>query len=249
MEQDIKLLIAKAEDTVRLSELRNSPKFMGFLSVSEATEISKAVKNSKALFFGGYDDAERRMFGVVPEYIEPPTSAFPIEVIEIKYRKVDALTHRDVLGSLMATGITRDKVGDIRFGDGFALVFVASEISDYLVEQVTKIGRVGVSLAKIPLKDVYKSFPPPEFEDITFTVSSTRLDAIISGLVGLSRTKAEQIIIDGLVFVNSFEVTKAIKKIKISDKITVRGYGKFLITETGNFSKKGREIIRAKKYI
>lgn len=249
MEQEIKLLIAKARDTVRLCEVRNTPKFMGFLSLSESSEIRKNIKEPNIVFFGGYDDAERRMFGALPEYLKGSYDAFPIDALKIFYRKVDKLSHRDVLGSFMATGITRDKIGDIRFGDGFALAFVANEISDYLIEQVSKIGRVGVEITKLPIDEVQNVFPPSQFEDMSFTVSSPRLDAIVSSLLGLSRTKAEQMIIDGVVFVNSFAITKSIKKVQSGDKITVRGYGKFIITETGALSKKGREIIRAKKYI
>ncbi len=249
MEQELKLLIAKAKDTIRLCEVRNAPKFMGFLSVSEASEIAKNIKSANACFYGGYEDAERRMFGALPEYLHNSTDAFPIDPLKISYRVVDNLAHRDILGSLMSTGITRDKIGDIRFGTGFTIVFVSADISDYLIEQISKIGRVGVEITKIPIDDVQNAFPPPQFEDICFTVSSPRLDAIISNLIGVSRTKAEQMIIDGVVFVNSFTVDKAIKKVQSGDKITVRGYGKFIITETGSFSKKGREIIRTKKYI
>lgn len=249
MEQELKLLLAKADDAVRLCELRNTPKFMGFLSPSEMAEISRSVVSKAVCFFGGYDDAERCMLGVLPDYIIDYRAAFPISALKISYRAVDKLSHRDVLGAFMSTGITRDRVGDIRFGEGFAVAFVVQEIADYLAEQISKIGRVGVTVQSISINEAECSFPPPITEDLSFTVSSPRLDAVISGLIGVSRSKAEQMIVDGLVFINSLEALKSIKKVQQNDKITIRGYGRFVITATGNFSKKGREIIQAKKYI
>ncbi len=249
MEQELKLLLARAEDAVRLCELRNIPKFLGFLSPGEATAISACIRNPNVYYFGGYDDAERRAFGVIPDYVTEPFSAFPINVLKIIHRPVDKLTHRDVLGSLMAAGITRDCVGDIRISDGLIFVFVLEDVAEYLAQQITKIGRVGVKVQVVSVNDAVVKFPAPMIEKITFTVSSPRLDAIISALAGCSRSKAEQLICDGLVFINSFEITKAIKQVKAGDKISVRGIGKFIITGTGNFSKKGREIITADKYI
>lgn len=249
MEQEAKLLIAKAGDAVRLRDLRNIPKFLGFLSPSEASTVANAVKSSNCFFFGGYEEAERRMFGALPDYITEPFGSFPIKALRITYRPVDVLTHRDVLGSLMSTGVTRESVGDIRFADGLAIAFVSEEIAEYLAKQITKIGRVGVTVNVADTAEVLNSFPPPKTVPVSFTVSSPRLDAVISGLIGCSRSKAEQMLSDGLVFVNSFEITKATKQVKTGDKISIRSVGKFVITGTGDLSKKGREIITAEKYI
>lgn len=249
MDQQIKLLIAKAEDAVRLCRLRNSPKFWGFLSPGEQTVIASSVKGEGTRFYGGYDDAERRMFGALPDYIDDVSSSFPIVAINFSYPSSYKLSHRDVLGSVMATGINREKVGDIRFGDGLAVVLVADDIANYLKEQIKKIGNVGVVAEITPVGEALSFLPPPSTVPLNFTVSSPRLDAIVSGLTGCGRSKAELMISDGLVFVNSFEVSKVTKQIKAGDKITLRGIGKFEITGSGSFSKKGREIITAKKYI
>lgn len=249
MEQEIKLLVARASDAVRLCELRNAPKFLGFLSPGEATAVSCCVKAKNTYFFGGYDDAERRVFGVLPDYLDDVELAFPIKALSISYRNAFKLTHRDVLGSIMATGISRDRIGDICVLDGLAIAFVLDEVANYLAEQITKIGRVGVEVSVIPAEEAKFKIPPPKRQEISFTVSTPRLDAIISSLVGCSRSKAEQLILDGTVFIDSFAVTKTTKLVKVGDKISVRGVGKFVIVSTGDFSKKGREIIVAEKYI
>lgn len=74
---------------------------------------------------------------------------FPLTALCFHYRKEAALTHRDVLGSLLACGIRRDKVGDILCGReetaGQAVVFVDAELSDFLADQVDRIGGEGVA--------------------------------------------------------------------------------------------------------
>ena len=249
MEQEIKLLLAKAEDTVRLSEVRNVPKFLGFLTPTEASSVLKHIGTGKALLFGGYDGAERNMLGIIPQYIEQPFSVFPITPIGIYYREQDTLSHRDVLGAFMSQGIKRSLIGDILFAKGFAVAFVANEIVDYLITQVTKIKNVGVRLKTIEDERELILVSSPKTQPLSITVSSPRLDAVVSGLAGLGRGKAEELIKNGLVFVNSFEVLKGTVKVTTQDVITIRGVGRFVIREMGCFSKKGREIIKAEKYV
>lgn len=149
----------------------------------------------------------------------------------------------------MSAGVERSTVGDIIIAPGCAVVFVLEDIAGYFIEQVTKIKNVGVVLKRLESIEDLDIINNPKTEEITFTVSSLRLDAIISALTGMGRSKAEQTVEEGLVFVNSFEVNKPTKKINIGDVITVRKFGKFKITQTGNVSKKGREIVSAEKYI
>ena len=249
MESETKLLLAKANDLIRLRDLRNIPKYSSFLTPSEAAVIESAVKAPNCYFFGGYSDAERRIFAALPDYIVAPFKEFPISALKFEYRKIDSLSHRDFLGAFMATGVTRDSIGDIRVCEGFTVAFVTDEIAPYLLEQITKIGRVGVSSQKVDIDKVGDLFPPPQTVPLNFTVSSLRLDAVLSGLVGCSRSKAESYIKEGLVFLNSFEVTKVTKLIQVGDRVTLRGVGKFVISGCNGVSKKGREIIVAEKYI
>ena len=249
MENESKLLLAKINDLIRIRDLRNIPKFSGFLSPAEATIVETSVKAYDCCFYGGYSNAERRMFGALPDYVSEPFEEFPITALLFEYRKVDVLSHRDFLGSIMATGISRDTIGDISIGTGFAIVFVAVEIAEYLIEQIVKIGRVGVAVKKIPTNSINDYLEQPKTVILNFTVPSLRLDAVLCGLVGCSRSKAEACINEGKVFVNSFEITKATKQIKPGDYITLRGTGKFLIKSCNGLSKKGREIITAEKYI
>lgn len=250
MEEQVKILVAKALDCVRISNNKNIPKFVGFLSPAEATVVSKNVGNGPNYFFyGGYENAERRIFGVLPDYALGDFSYFPIKVLEIEYNSSFTLSHRDILGTLMSTGVNRVTIGDILILSGKAYVFVLEDMADYFVNQIDKIKNIGVNIKAIEELSSLEFVSAVKTAPVTFTVSSPRLDAVVSGLTGVARGSAEKLINDGLVFVNSFEVTKCTKKVQMGDVITVRKFGRFKITSAGSFSKKGREIISADKYI
>ena len=87
-----------------------------------------------------------------------------------------------------------------------------------------------------------------EFEEIKCTVSSARLDGIISTVVPLSREKSSALIKQGLVFVNAFATENVSYTVKSGDKISVRGKGKFIVSEFSGITKKGRLKLTVKKY-
>ena len=149
----------------------------------------------------------------------------------------------------MSTGVSRTTVGDILVFKGVAFAFVLEEVAEYFKNQINKIKNVGVNLYVLDDINEVLVDKTDNFSELKFTLSSMRLDAVVSGLTGKSRSISEKLILDGFVFVNSFEVTKTTKKVQCGDVITVRKFGKFVITSSGNYSKKGREIISAKKYI
>lgn len=138
------------------------------------------------------------------------------------------LSHRDFLGALMGLGIKRESVGDILTADGYAVVFVKNEIKNYVISQIQKIGSVGVSVSlwdgtTLPMHN--------QFYDVNCTVSSARLDNIVSAVVSLSRDKAATAIKQGLVFINSMVIENVSHIVKEGDKISVRGKGKFVVRD------------------
>ncbi|MBQ7046011.1 MAG: hypothetical protein IJN65_05915 [Clostridia bacterium] len=247
---DTFVLAARFKDAVNLSEQKDIPKFLGFLSEDEAGYMGLLAKNSnvKIVFYGGYPQAERTYVGFFPDRMCPEDNLdlFNITALTFTFRKTDILTHRDVLGALMSLGIERDTVGDILIEKGRAVVFLNSKIADYVVNNITKIGRTGVSVQfgyidPLPQKS--------ELKDITLTVASQRIDAVVAALAGVSRTVACELIESGLVFVNSVTVNKITAQVSSGVTISVRRYGKFGITDIGGTTKKGRVIIKATKYI
>lgn len=242
---DSELLPARVGDLKHLCEKTSSPKFLGFLTPDESALVLRCLKNEKNYaFYGGYDGAERTVAAFLPEWCVTPV--YPITALTFTYRKCDLLTHRDFLGSLMALGIARETVGDILLESGRTVAFVLSDIADFIVSQISRIGRVGVTVKKgfdMPLPSLSKK------QAFSATVASLRLDCAVEALCGFSRKEASDKIIDGLVTVNSLCVQKPTSCIESGSTLTVRQKGRFEITACEELSKKGRIILRYNKYV
>ncbi len=233
---DLKLFNSKLDDAVYLCEKRHSPYFFSFLTEEEqayAEQHLNSVHFTNYSFFGGSDTSERRVLGL---FYDEQTD-FPVDAILFTFRKTDKLTHRDFLGSLMSLGIERETVGDILVGDGRAVVFVKSEIKEYIMSQISKVGKVGVTLS-----DADGSALPQGrgVEEKEYTVSSMRLDNIVSAVSGLSREKAKNLILSGSVSVNHLPCQKISRNTEQGDKLTIRGKGKFEISGVLGETKKHR---------
>lgn len=244
METD--LLKDRLYDTVNISERTNKPKFLGFLSAEQRVFASNILEklNCSYEFYGGYDEAQRVMLGCFPDWVENPE--FPITAVTAEFRKADVLTHRDVLGSLMALGLKRETVGDILIEEGRVVIFVCSENADYIISQISKIGRVGVTLEKGFVHPLPKA---GEMIEQSVTVASERLDCVVSALIGVSRNKALEKIEQSMVTVNSVVTEKATAKVTDGDIISVRSKGKFIIESIQDRTKKDRLILKYKKYV
>lgn len=242
------LTAARIRDAIRLCSAKSTPRFVGFLDMRQAAAALAVCRQEKAegRFFGGYEDAERRVFGVFPDWCEPDDSLYPIVALTAEYRAADRLTHRDFLGTLMALGITRESVGDILTGEGRTVLFVIKDIAPYLLAQVEKVGGTGVRLAEGMTGELPAG---GGFEELAGTVSSPRLDCMVAALIRQSRGKAQQLIAEGNVSVNSLLCEKETRILSEGDRISIRGAGKFIIDSLGGLSKKGRTIYKARKYL
>lgn len=235
---DDKQLIAQLNDGIDLCLIRQKPYFMPFMSERKQALLLSELKKAyfdNYLFFGGYGDSERKMLGLF--FDEPNESSFPISAIEFSFRKCDKLTHRDFLGSLMSLGIERETVGDILVEDGRAVVFVKTELSDYVKSQISKVGRIGVKVADADLSKLPQG---RGFEEKTYIVSSLRLDNIVAAVCKLSREKTRTVIMSDSACVN-FEETKNVSlNLKENDVFTIRGKGKFVLKSILGTTGKGR---------
>ena len=84
------ILSAKICDLISLSEKRCCPCFSDFLNLHEihvAVKTADSNAFSRFVLFGGYEQAERKIFAVLPDYIEPSdcTDDFPIIPLTFEY--------------------------------------------------------------------------------------------------------------------------------------------------------------------
>ncbi len=241
-----KVFCARVNDTAQICARTERPKFLGFLTESETAKAQEILKNSgvKYEFFGGFDGADRVMLCCKPDWCDEVR--FPILPITASFRECDIISHRDILGALMGLGISRESVGDILIEKGRAVFFIAEDISDFVLSELNKAGRVGLRLkvgADEPLPQM------SELKSFTETVASLRLDCVVAAILKISRAKAVSLLEEGLVSINSAACVKATRIISAGDKITVRGKGKFTVDSLEDKTKKGRTVLKYSKYV
>ncbi len=244
---DKEILEARLFDAVSVCAKRSIPKFVGFIDASGVAIALTVAKKEKAKFslWGGYSSAERVYFGVFPDWCEPDASCFPIVKIKIINKSTRVLEHRDILGALMSAGIERDTVGDILTEEKQAFIFISESVADHVMNEITKIASAGVEL----IKDDTDYVPMPnDFIEGSDTIASSRVDCVVAALGNCSRNTASEFITEGLVSVNGVAVQKLTKEILVGDVLTIRKKGKFIIDSINDLTKKGRIILKYRKY-
>ena len=246
---DEKRLLSRLEDWIFLCDKRGTPCFSDFLDLREQALLRSKLHTYKSVnwrFRGGYEDAERAILTVCPDFLDTEDVAFPYTPVAFTYRKMQKLTHRDFLGTLLSTGVRRDKIGDILCGEGITVVFLCDEIVEYISEQVDCVGGEGVTITPH-----YDGLLPVtrQYQEIRDTVASPRLDAVVKVLIRASREEAARMITTRLISVDHQIVENVSKTLTAPCTVSVRGYGRFLIDAFGPETKKGRLQIVARKCI
>ena len=253
---DERMMLARVLDKLSLASDRGVPACTQFLSPGEqasVTDLLNAWGHPRHLFFGGFEDAERRVCAFLPDWQEEEdfllADDMPVCAVETHFPGGGSLTHRDILGSLMGLGITREKLGDILLpGDGRCQVVVLEEAVSILSSQWESAGRCKCrEVRQIPLSAL--SPKPPQIKTIRDTVASPRLDAVLSSAFSLSRSKAAAYISAGKVAVNHRECLKSDKAVEEGDVLTCRGLGKCVVKEVPGQSRKGRTMLVLERYI
>lgn len=247
---DEKLLIARCEDLFSLCDKYCCPRFSGFLDGAEQALIQDKMVfpyGYNTMIFGGFADAEKKILGVFPEWMEANTEEFPIKCLKIEGGFTRRLTHRDYLGTIMSLGIVPSKLGDIIVSEGFAYALLHSDIADYVAENVHKIGNQGVKITIID--DMSEIHIERRYKTFGTVCASERLDAVAAAAANVSRSISAGLIESGKVKLNHREITKTSVSVKEGDLLSIRGHGRFLIDKFGSETRKNRLHIIFKQYI
>ncbi|MFJ7970671.1 RNA-binding protein [Psychrobacillus sp. NPDC096389] len=210
-------------------ENRYAPKLLDFLDPRQqfiVDSIRRQYEGIESETNGVLDDAERKRVLLYPSYFVPTTEDFSMRVVEVKYpTKFVTLKHKDVLGSMMSLGIDRSKFGDIRVVEGAIQFVVAAEVLDYVRANFASIGKVKVQIELVedPLNYFEQS---EEWLTETLTVSSLRLDTVLSAVFNISRQKSANLISSGKVKVNWAEKDQTSMELQELDLLSIRGLGR-----------------------
>lgn len=219
-----------------------------FLNLNEQTMVQQMKKEFYAPFklWGGYDDAERKLLCFYPEWDEGDMSEF-LKIIKVSHSGYKKLSHRDYLGSVLSLGISRDFIGDILVFGGYALIIVKSEMADFIELNYSKAGKTNLTAEILEIQSI--EIPENNIREVTDTVSSLRLDAVVSSAFSVSRGAAAAFISAGSVYVNDMLTQKVDFKVSQGDKIKVQKKGRAILKEVGGLSRKGRIAIKIERHI
>ncbi len=260
MTDEEKILLSFLEEKAFLCadrQMMTRGNFLDMHSRSLAASL-RLPEGVKRIFYGVFPSAERTVPLFLPDYIpaesEDELTAYftenedecPLSVLEItKDRFSKPLSHRDYLGALMGLGINRDVTGDIKVTENGCYIAVLGNMAEYIAQNMDKAGRGSLKIKIISPADIPET-ENDAGEEISFTVSTARLDSVVKNGFGISRENACEAIEHGLVFINDLECFKPDKRVNEGDKITLRHKGRVIITDCSSKSKKGRIIVKAK---
>ena len=234
--------------------------YTDFLGLAEQNLFYSSAREFPAVSYscyGGTDSAERfcisfdgreNVSGLkhteAEEYYLFPIVCICITPSSLKFS--EKLTHRDFLGALLHLGITRAKIGDIYVKEKQAYVFCTESIAEFICKELCTVKHTLVHCEIITPNEEELA---PEFKEITSTVASLRLDAFLSVAFQTSRSSLTAFIDSGKVYVNGRLTVKAGMQLEEGDIVSVRGKGRFIVSEINNMTKKGRIVVTINKYI
>lgn len=241
-EEDI-LFQKRLEELANKSYTNSQYIFTGFLSLAEQDfyhRIERDISYVPATFYGGTTDCERVMLRFGSEEMCGYAEEFPIKCIEILpviEKFAETLGHRDYLGALMNLGIERSTLGDIIIIEKKAYLFCTEKMAAYILENLDQIRHTHVKCS------IAKEIPPTtitKLEHKTCIVSSERADGIIAKIYNMSRSQAVELFRQKKIFVNERLNENNSSNLKKGDRVSVRGYGKFIYQGMDYETKKGK---------
>ncbi len=148
----------------------------------------------------------------------------------------------------MKLGVVREKVGDILVKESGADVIVMPEIVKYLLTNLSELTRLRkADIKEIQINELEKV--EIKTKEYNIIVSALRLDNIIAELAKTSRMQAKELINQERVFVNFKNEIKQTKLLNEGDLVSIRGKGRFKISEIIGNTQKGRYILKIEKYV
>lgn len=239
-------------DKIQTAVEKNIYKNTNFLDPYIASICSQILKNDfcyeNFTVTGGYEDAERKIITVYPDYLDKAYEDIPLKVIKIDdLPKRKQFNHREVLGSILGLGLRREKIGDIIVHNDILQIVVLDEICSFIELNMTRIGRYKVSAYIDGLENIVPK--EDKFNIITDTVKSLRLDSVSAAGFKESRTQTIGDIKKDKLKVNHIPIPIPSYNVKEGDLISYRGKGRIILDKVLGKTKKDRLKISIKKFI
>lgn len=223
--------------------------FLGEADLAVLMSIRNELGYAGMTLFGGTENSERCMVRFGKESELCYTEDFPISCLKaepVSSRFAGQTGHRDYLGALMGLGIERNLLGDIIIKEHTAYIFCLSRIADYICENLRQVRQTSIYVVRL---DSVPEDAGSVLKETLVTAASERLDAVIARLYNLSRNESQNLFAAGKVFVGGLPCENTGHQCRDGEKISVRGYGKFIYRGLTGTTGKGRARILLEVYI
>ena len=239
--QEDRVAMRRVLDLIESTITRHTVQCTDFLEPN-LIELSQSILNRftdiKYSIDGGFNNAERQMICIYPWYhFYNQKTDLNIKGISIT-GNIQGLRHSDVLGSILGLGIIRDKIGDIAFFDEKIKVAVHTDVYDFVLGHLGKIGREYVSVDPIGVDQLGEVIYSGTTKMII--AASMRLDALVSGVYNISRAQAKDLISKDLVKLNHRTENRSHIEGAIGDLVSTRGYGRFRVESLDGVTRSDR---------
>ncbi|WP_416151028.1 RNA-binding protein [Salipaludibacillus sp. HK11] len=241
--KDEHAFVDQVVDWKSLVELEYRSKITDFLDPRQQKMLLSLIGNSDEVnvsFWGGHESAERKRALLYPDYLTPKKDDFQVCAFELHYpSKFVTIEHPQILGSLMSIGMKRDKFGDILSKEGRFQIIMSQEVADYILVNFQSVGKAKIELEPIPDDQVIEQVKM--LEESFVTVSSMRLDTVISEAFRISRSKVKPQIVSESVKVNWKVVVDPSYQLEEGDVLSMKGQGRCELMEKNGETKKGKQ--------
>ncbi|MBP1763825.1 MAG: RNA-binding domain protein [Firmicutes bacterium] len=220
--------------------------FLDPFGCSVAETIIAHYDRLELMLEGGYSGAERVKAAFVDEDFKGEVD-FAIDAVSVSWdKRYHQLSHRDVLGALMAMGIKREAFGDIVMTTNGCQILVTQLHTEYVLANLTQIGAAAVSVNRIPLMEI--AAREEKVKEVRTTAASLRLDVVAAAGFSVSRTKMAEEIAAKKLKVNWQDAKSGSQIVKPGDILSMRGRGRVEFCEVLGQTKKGRTSIVLKRF-
>lgn len=226
----------KWQDTIESIKAKQTPTVLRFCTKQEQIAIQQRIPS--ALFDGGYPGSERKRAYL---FTEPTANITCLQLTyDSRYLQV---THQNILGTLMSLSISYDSIGDILPEQG--VFFTTTELAEEIKRSFQAINHVPIELTAIDGRTVVST---QRYSHHQCLVSSMRLDLLVARITNQSRAMAQEKILQDQIKLNHQLLNKPTKLIQESDIVSIHRFGRFVIDDTTSRTKKGKIVVKYRKY-
>ena len=242
-----RLFVRRVKELAGAAQCSGVPRQTAFLSDRQQVLACAALSAAGCTdyhFDGGYPEAERKILCLHGDADKSGAPRFGCLFLEAMGEH-DALTHRDYLGALLSLGIKRECLGDILTSGSGAYVFLLDTARPLVREELCRVGRCTVRVRETQAEELPQQIQRPLHK---VSIASLRLDALLAAMLHISRADAAGLVKSGAVEINHVPTASIHAEVYENDTFSIRGYGKYHLSEIGAQSRKGRIFVSYYEY-